>query len=224
MDEIHTESSTAISNSVHQGTTPPSDTNKLWLDTNSGINKIKKYLPDPNGETYSWQIINDYSALSGAWTQWQNQWSNERNQIISDAQNLPQSLVNQIITTATNATLDQLSDQIIMRFVDKQTIQQWADEKISLVTQERNKYIRFGEEGIELGEDSSPFLLKIKNGDITNNVPPSIEIIKDNILVSEWMERTFTAPEVHIKENGWNYKFAFVPHSNGSLGFRKVVD
>lgn len=222
--EAYNKAVAALANSVHQGTSPPPDITMLWLDTNTGVNKIKKYLPDPSGGTYSWQVINDYDSFAGSWSTWMNNWNNERNQIISDAQDLPQAVVDTIVSQATSATMDQLSDQIIMTFVNKETIQEWANEKISIATQERSKYIRFNDEGIELGEESSPFILKIKNGDVTNNIPPSIEIIKDNILVSQWMERTFTAPEVHIKENGWNYKFAFVPHSNGSLGFRKVVD
>lgn len=215
----------AAANTVHQGTTPPSDTNKLWLDTNTGVNKIKKYLPDPGtAGTYSWQILNDYSGLAGSWQQWLDDWADEKEAIISAAQNIKGTALERLQQIISEHTIEQLDTETIMKFIQKTKIIEWADEEIKKSETAREKYIRFDIDGIALGEETSPFILHINNGDVLTGRPPSIDIQKDGQIISKWEDKKFTVPEMHIKDTPWKYKFAFVPHANGSLGFRKVVD
>lgn len=80
-------------------------------------------------------------------------------------------------------------------------------------------YIRFVDGNIELGKAENKFTLKIENDKIV--------IFYNGAPFSYWIRDEFTVSRINIgnlDENG-NLKngFAFVPRSNGSLGFRKVA-
>ena len=84
--------------------------------------------------------------------------------------------------------------------------------------QEQNKYIRFYNGIITLGQEgtSDLYTLKIEND--------KISIYNNNALVSAWNRTVFQVRELRIQEPEWTHSFTFVPRPNGSLSFRKVVN
>lgn len=83
---------------------------------------------------------------------------------------------------------------------------------------EIHDYIKFEGASIKLIAGNSIYSLKIEND--------RIQIYRDNIPISNWIQSTFTAKQVNIglldSYGDLSSGFAFIPRQNGSLSFRKV--
>lgn len=81
---------------------------------------------------------------------------------------------------------------------------------------EMNKYIRFVDGDIVLGETASPLTLKIENDRIT--------FMESGAPIAYWQNRQFYAVDGEFLHSLKLGKFAFIPRPTGNLSFTKVVD
>jgi len=205
----NTNANTALSRSVEKSETAPTDTNRIWLDLTTGL--LKQYVVEQGG-TGSWVVINDYSSdisgLAGDIAAWNTA-------LTEQSENL-RAYADEITQTTKTAILDQTSSEINMQFTAKtETITQTL-AGIQTKLQTQDSYIKFADGIITLGEADNEYTLKVDNDNIT--------IYWNDQEISSWKQSTFRAAEVDIGPVTWGYKFAFVPNTDGSLSFRKVVD
>lgn len=196
-----------------KSSTPPADTDKLWLDLTT--NTLKQYVTDEVTQTSSWVIVNDYS--------------NSINDLVDDLDVLDKKLNNDISNlndiivqqrTEIDSNLNHTVEGFEMTFAKKtitDELNRLLDTVNSYITEEQ-RYIKFVSGTITLGDVNNPYKLKIENDRI------NIYYNDGNTPISSWNKNVFQATEIHMKDNNWNYKFGFIPRPNGSLSFRRVDD
>lgn len=81
--------------------------------------------------------------------------------------------------------------------------------------QEINKYIRFVDGNIVLGEDGNELTLKIEND--------KISFLENGAEIAYWQNRKFYAVDGEFINSLQLGNFAFLPRANGNLSFKKVV-
>lgn len=81
--------------------------------------------------------------------------------------------------------------------------------------QEINKYIRFVDGNIVLGEDGNELTLKIEND--------KISFLENGAEIAYWQNRKFYAADGEFINSLQLGNFAFLPRANGNLSFKKVV-
>jgi hypothetical protein len=111
-----------------------------------------------------------------------------------------------------------LADEINMQF--SKTIEEInnVDGDLQSKFTELKKYIRFSEDGIEIGADEHSLKLSLDND--------MIQFTKNGLLLGWWDGTDFHTGNIVVKvnERAQFGNFAFVPRSNGSLSFLKVSD
>lgn len=191
-----------------QGYDPPTNTSQLWLDLNT--NQLKQYVTHSDG-TASWVVINDYSEATDAINK---SIADLNNQLAEDLAEL-----NNLITTIrseSSTSIEQTNEDITIKFNQVQeNITKTLDE-LHVHVSDQSQYIRFELGTITLGESDSDYTLTVDNDMIT--------IYYKGAVISQWNKSKFIASEVGIKEQSWDYRFAWVTNPNGSVSFRKVSD
>lgn len=189
-------------------TTEPTDTTQLWLDLNTG--ELKHYVVDESGNG-SWEVLNDYNNVT--------------DDIIKELDGLKEELKNKVdelnalketVSKMSETVLEQTSSAFEMKFKQIETDISEVLGEIQTHVSEQKQYIRFEQGIITLGEEDNPYTLKIDNDNIS--------IYYGGGLISTWNKKIFIATEVSIKDESWNYKFSWLPRTNGSLSLRKVSD
>ena len=194
---------------VSQATTAPDDTTKIWLDLTTG--KLKQYI---DGE---WVIINDYTGVTGNLQEQINDWNNA---LTEQANDLKDEITSQT-TKMKETILQQTDEQFEMKFTTKTKTITDSIDAIQETLSETERYIRFDNGQITLGDAANPYTLKIEND--------KISIYYNGQRISTWDKTTFQATtlqaqDLELRRSDWQYKFAFIPRANGSLSFRKVSD
>jgi hypothetical protein len=203
----NTNANTALSRSVEKSTTAPSDTNRIWLDLTTGL--LKQYVVEQGG-TGSWVVVNDYSSdisgLAGDISSWNSALTKQSEDL--------KKYADEVTQTTKTAILEQTSEDINMQFTAKtKTITQTLTG-IQTKLKTQDSYINFADGIITLGETGKEYTLKIDNDNIT--------IYYNDAAISSWKQDIFQAKEIDIGPYTWNYGFAFVPNTDGSLSFRKI--
>lgn len=120
------------------------------------------------------------------------------------------------LVSSVSTTLEQTKDSFELRFesVDKniEDVQSGADAQFA----EINKYIRFEDGNIILGEQGNDITLKIEND--------RIAFLESGVEVAYWQNRKFYVTDGEFLNSLRLGKFAFIPRANGNLSFKKVVD
>ncbi len=120
------------------------------------------------------------------------------------------------LVSSVSTTLEQTKDSFELRFesVDKniEDVQSGADAQFA----EINKYIRFEDGNIILGEQGNDITLKIEND--------RIAFLESGAEVAYWQNRKFYVTDGEFLNSLRLGKFAFIPRANGNLSFKKVVD
>lgn len=114
-----------------------------------------------------------------------------------------------------NTRFLQTNDEFEFRFHDFEQnvndVAAGADAKF----QEINKYIRFIDGNIVLGEDGNELTLKIEND--------KISFLENGAEIAYWQNRKFYAVDGEFINSLQLGNFAFLPRANGNLSFKKVV-
>ncbi|MCW6665317.1 phage tail protein [Aerococcaceae bacterium NML191219] len=112
--------------------------------------------------------------------------------------------------------ITQTSTSIAFNFNRYKEEQQSLNGDIARKFTELNKYIRFVNGDIILGEEASPLTLKIENDRIT--------FMESGVPIAYWQNRKFYAVDGEFLHSLKLGKFAFIPRPTGNLSFTKVVD
>ena len=208
--EAYNLADTALGRAIEIGTTPPTDTSKIWMDTTVG--KLKQYVDNGAGQEGTWNVINDWDAAITPLNNFMSNWSDL---VDGKIDNLKLDW-DTMSDTIKGTVFQQLSDEIIMNFYSKSEVTGLIGAAESRISQAQQQYIRFQDGTISLGDMAEDYTLKIEND--------KIGIYYQDQLISTWDQRTFQVSEIQFKLDDWPYKFAFQARQNGSLGFRKVSD
>lgn len=203
----NTNANTALSRSVEKSETAPSDTNRIWLDLTTGL--LKQYVVEQGG-TGSWVVVNDYSSDISGLAEDISTW----NKALSDQAGELKGYTDSVVQTTKSVIMDQTSEEINMQFTAKTKTITDTISGIQTKLETQDKYINFANGIITLGETGKEYTLKIDNDNIT--------IYYNDAAISSWKQDIFQAKEIDIGPYTWNYGFAFVPNTDGSLSFRKV--
>lgn len=169
------------------------DVHKLLISADSIMFSVTKKTVDETIESLRSEMI-DQTNLENALSEY------PKNSDVND------TIDNKLSQYVTNSDIDQANfitegDLIEMDFLTKGVL---------------NDYIRFSEEGIELGSRDNPLILKINED--------RIEFINNGDVVSYWDGNYFHTGniEVDVTERARFGNFAFVPRTDGSLSFLKI--
>lgn len=229
--------------SFHMGTYIKVHTSPHSLDSNFLIKKLSLDLLNPQsnkltiGTTYSTfteqtsstsqnyqqaiqkvgEIENKYSNIqvdvSEQLSSAINQSSTEIMQQVSEDYYLKDD-ANTLIQSI-NTQFSQTNSEFEFRFnefeQDVNDVAAGADAKF----QEINKYIRFVDGNIVLGEDGNELTLKIEND--------KISFLENGAEIAYWQNRKFYAVDGEFINSLQLGNFAFLPRANGNLSFKKVV-
>ena len=112
----------------------------------------------------------------------------------------------------------QMEDEIKMDFSTSREQLDELNKTLADTKTEWSKYIRFSEDGIEIGDTDNILKLEIDND--------MIRFVKNGITTGWWDGNDFHTGNimVEVNERAQFGNFAFVPRSDGSLSFLKVGD
>ena len=198
-----------------QSDTEPTDTHYLWLDTSQEPPLMKRY----NEETLAWEIINDTSALGVIIVELEesiySELSKTEETILSkvgesyylkgDAEALVKDVATQFEQTATDFNFKFSTYQ-----ADLEALSNGTDASF----QEIQRFIRFEDGKIHLGEYGNELELQIANDRISfQQSGTEVAYFSNNKLYV--VDGEFTTS---LKLGG----FAFLPRNNGNLSFKKT--
>lgn len=116
------------------------------------------------------------------------------------------------------ASLSLLSDQLTIRFTETAEQISNVNGEMQSWFEQYSKYFRFTANGLTIGAEGNELELRLDND--------MIEFLKNDQRVSYWDGNYFHTGNimVDVTERAQFGNFAFVPRSDGSLSFLKVVD
>ena len=215
VEAAYNKADNAEKQTVIQSDTEPSLTTYMWLDTSVEPALLKRY----NSETLEWEAINDTSSLNTALSELEQhvytEITNTEESIIStvaeqyylksEAEQLTTKMSTQIIQTA-----EDLSIQFDKFNTDLEDLTGKTDSKF----EEIQKYIRFNDGKILLGESGNQLELVISNDRIlfTQNKTPVAYFSNNKLYV---IDGEFTR-SLRLGN------FAYLPRTNGNLSFKKI--
>lgn len=215
VEAAYNKADNAEKQTVIQSDTEPSLTTYMWLDTSVEPALLKRY----NSETLEWEAINDTSSLNTALSELEQhvytEITNTEESIIStvaeqyylksEAEQLTTEMSTQIIQTAKD-----LSIQFDKFNTDLEDLTGKTDYKF----EEIQKYIRFNDGKILLGESGNQLELVISNDRIlfTQNKTPVAYFSNNKLYV---IDGEFTR-SLRLGN------FAYLPRTNGNLSFKKI--
>ena len=201
-------------NNVVISDTAPSDTDVLWLDTQTGF--MKRWVPDSEGSlTGDWEPINDVSDIT-------DDMQATLRDLISATSDLGESLntYTQSVDETIQTKVNQKADSWGLQFDHYKEIVEGYEGEMNTYITNTKKWIDFIDGTIYLGNKESIFTLQIQND--------RIEICYDGTPLSRWNTELFYSKEILarkfvLRDSSWGATgFAFVANSNGSLSFRKI--
>lgn len=204
-------------NDIIASNTAPERKDCMWLDTTIAPGMLKKY----NTETEIWEVVNDFTADIDAVEQTVTNFYNTaiqqtRSEIIStvmdgyiskdDQGNIEQSIKESV--------MEQTKDAININFKTTSELISSLKGVVDTNKEEINKFIRFIEGRIELGENSSAFSLEITNEKISfQDNGSEIAYISNSQLV---------ITDANIRNSLSIGKFHFIPRSNGNMSIKYI--
>ena len=201
-----------------KSTTAPSDTSYMWLDISVEPAILKWY----NTDTSEWEAITDTSAITDAIVELDNRTTasiaTSADDIlarVSDSYYLKgetDQLISEVSTSVTQTASD-----IEIKFTDFRKDLNDAISGEDAKFSEINKYIRFDDGNIVLGEEGNELTLEITN--------EKISFLQGATEVAYFSDRKLYVTNVELTESGQLQlgNFAFMPRTNGNLSFKKIT-
>jgi hypothetical protein len=129
---------------------------------------------------------------------------------------LEQYVTNDEVTSAISTSMKQLSDQFEFLFTELQTTVDANDAEARAQFVEIEKYIRFVDGNIILGEEGNEITLRIEND--------RISFLDAGAEVAYFSNQHLTVVDGSFLNSLRVGKFAFIPRENGNLSLVKVGD
>ena len=209
----NTNATTALNKATVISDTAPTNTECLWLDTDSGM--LKQYVWDQDEQTGSWVVVNDFTQITGPMAETLNEVKQLAEQVDSDLRTYQQS-----ISETIQLNVSQTAEEWTATFNGYKEIAEGYEGALNTYIQETEKWIKMKNGTIFLGDEDSDFTLEIQND--------RIEICYKGNPISRWNTELFFSKEVLTKklvlrDASWgNNGFGWVANANGSLSFRKI--
>lgn len=194
-----------------QSTTAPTDTSYMWLDISVEPPLLKRW----NGT--EWVVVNDVSENLQLLEQ------SFSSSIENSEQNLKSTMAENYYTKGETSELvnsvqsswEQTAQGFEAQFTNMSKniddVANGADARF----QEISTYIRFTEEGIELGKSDSPLILNIEND--------RISFKQDNTEVAYFSDNKLYVTDGEYTRSLRLGNFEYTPRSNGNLSFGKIT-
>lgn len=204
-------------NDIIASNTAPERKDCMWLDTTIAPGMLKKY----NTETEIWEVVNDFTADIDAVEQTVTNFYNTaiqqtRSEIISTVMDgyISKDDQGNIEESIKESVMEQTKDAININFKTTSELISSLKGVVDTNKEEINKFIRFIEGRIELGENSSAFSLEITNEKISfQDNGSEIAYISNSQLV---------ITDANIRNSLSIGKFHFIPRSNGNMSIKYI--
>lgn len=206
-------------NDIISSPTSPERTDCMWLDTAIAPGMLKKF----NAETENWEVVNDFTADINAVEQTVTDFYNTaieqtKNEIIASVEEgfLSKDAQGNIEKNVEESVIEQTSKAINLNFRTTSELISNLEGVVDTNKEEINRFIRFIEGRIELGEDKSRFSLEITNEKISfQNQGAEIAYISNSQLV---------ITDANIQNSLSIGNFHFVPRSNGNMSIKYMKE
>ena len=114
------------------------------------------------------------------------------------------------------SNMEQTAQSIDMVFTQTQANITEVDSKMTQFEESMSQYIRFGAEGIELGETASSFKAKLDN--------EKLAFVEGDTEVAHISNKTMHITDARVNTSLQIGQFRFLPRTNGNLSFTWVTD
>ena len=199
-----------------QSDTEPSDKSYMWLDTSVEPPLLKRY----NTDTEEWEIINDTSAITDSIiTLQENVYSDiaqnaeEILSTVSESYYLKEETDNLIseVSTSFSQTKDAFEMQFYQFSADLNSVAEDKDARFA----EIQKYIRFEDGKILLGEVGNQLQLEIRNNQIT--------FLQNGVDVAYFSDNKLYVKDGHYTNSLRIGNFGMIPRTNGNLSVKLMT-
>lgn len=195
---------------VHQGAEPPEDKKLIWLDTSLTPPLFKKW----NGE--EWVVVNDINE----------EIKSIREELKSEIAKTSEGIRMEVsenyylkgetdeLVSSVSTKLEQTKDEF--NFIFKEFNQDLEDLEngVNSEFQQIEKYIRFVDGNIILGEVGNELILKLQHD--------RISFLQNNAEVAYFTNKKLYVTDGEYTNSLSVGNFAFIPRENGNLSFKKV--
>lgn len=194
----------------------PSDKSYMWLDTSVEPSLLKSY----NTDTGEWEIINDTSAITDSIITLQenvysdiSQNTEEILMTVSQSYYLKEETDNLIseVSTSFSQTKDAFEMQFYQFGVDLNAVAEDKDARFA----EMQKYIRFEDGKILLGEVGNQLQLEIRNNQIT--------FLQNGVDVAYFSDNKLYVKDGHYTNSLRIGNFGVIPRTNGNLSIKLMT-
>lgn len=196
---------------------PLENTDCLWLDTSMEQSLIKRF----NKDTGLWEAINDFTAEMEAMEETITEFYNSsleqtKSDIISKVEEgfLAKDEWDNIQQLITDTVVKQTSEGIDISFHTTKELIDSLSETVDTNRMTIEKFIRFVNGRIQLGQSDSVFLLEITNS--------RISFLENNSEVAYISDSQLVITDANIKNSLSLGKFHFMPRTNGNMSIKFV--
>ena len=194
-----------------QSDTEPSDKSYLWLDTSATPATLKSW----NGE--DWEVVNDQSeAIILLEERLESNISQTAESIrteVSEKHYLKEET--DTLIQSVNTQIEQTSEYVEIQFNQfLEDLKQVSDDKDTQFS-EIQKYIRFVDGNIVLGEKDNKLILRIEND--------RISFLQDNTEVAYFSNNRLYVTDGEFLHSLKIGHFEYLPRANGNLSFMKTT-
>ena len=195
---------------VHQGDAPPSDTKLLWLDTSLTPPLFKKW----NGE--EWEVVNDITEeIKSLREELQSEIAKTSEGIkLEVSENYYMKDETDSLVSSVSTKLEQTKDEFNFTFKEFNRDLEDLQNGVNAEFQEIEKYIRFVDGNIVLGEVGNELILKLQHD--------RISFLQNNVEVAYFTNKKLYVTDGEYTNSLSIGNFAFIPRENGNLSFKKV--
>ena len=195
---------------VHQGDAPPSDTKLLWLDTSLTPPLFKKW----NGE--EWEVVNDITEeIKSLREELRSEIAKTSEGIkLEVSENYYMKDETDSLVSSVSTKLEQTKDEFNFTFKEFNRDLEDLQNGVNAEFQEIEKYIRFVDGNIVLGEVGNELILKLQHD--------RISFLQNNVEVAYFTNKKLYVTDGEYTNSLSIGNFAFIPRENGNLSFKKV--
>lgn len=195
---------------IYKGTTPPTDTKYIWLDTSLTPPLFKRW----NGT--EWAVINDTT----------DEIKSLREELQTSIQQTSEAIRSEVsenyylkdetdsLVSSISTALEQTKNEFKFSFdkfnQDLEDLENGTNSEFEKIS----KYIRFVDGDIVLGEVGNELILQIKHN--------RISFIQNNAEVAYFSDRKLFVTDGEYTNSLTIGNFAFIPRANGNVSFKKV--